>query len=193
MKYINVLYCKNEILEFAMNFIRRTSVKTVLLLAGIAFLCSFSIGLKEPKIQYKKADIKQVTFRDTKVEFVYSVDNPNPIGLKNISVDYQLYLGVKEKPSGNTPPTATGKDVKFNVKEKSISEFRLPMTINYVGFFQTAEKLTKIILKGQKTIPFVLDTRFTLNLKILKFSIPVEVKGELPLPDLTDTIRHKIK
>ncbi len=176
-----------------MNLIRKAGVKAVVIVTGGALLCSFSMGLKKPEITYKKVDVKQVTFRDTKVEFVYSVDNPNPVGLQNISVDYELYLGVTSRPSSGTAPTAAGKNVKFNVKAKSVSEFRLPMTINYEAFFKSAEKLTKIILGGQKTIPFVLETRFTLNLKILKFSIPVEVKGQLPLPEVKKNLLNKLK
>jgi LEA14-like dessication related protein len=168
-----------------MKIIRNIGVGATALVVGVGLFCSFSLGLKEPKIQYEKVDIKQVTAKDTKVEFVYSVDNPNPIGLENIGADYQLYLGVKDRPANGTPPTASGNDVKFNVKANAISEFRLPMTINYEGFFKSAAELTRIVLSGQKTIPFVLETTFKLDLQIIKFNIPVEAKGELPLPEVS--------
>jgi LEA14-like dessication related protein len=163
----------------------------ILLTATVIFLCAFKTGLKEPTITYEKFNVTKITFKDTTVDFIYSVNNPNPIGLKNISVDYELYLGAKETPPKDTAPTATGTDVTFDVKAKSISPFVLPMTINYVGFFQTAEKLTKVILEGQTTIPFVLKTRFKLNLKIIHFSIPVEAKGELPLPKVSSNTLEK--
>jgi hypothetical protein len=99
-----------------------------------------------------------------------------------------MYLGYRERPK-NTPPTISGNDVKFNVMAKGIAPFVLPMTINYQGFYKSASKLTKVILSGQKTIPFVLDTTFKLNLKILKFSIPVQCRGELPLPEIKGHIR----
>jgi LEA14-like dessication related protein len=167
-----------------MKLVQRIICISSAITLGGAVLCSFSAGLKKPTVEYKRVEVKQVTFKDTKVEFVYSVDNPNPLGLKDIGVDYKLFLGVTEKPA-NGQPTASGNDIKFDIKAKAVSEFRLPMTINYEGFFETAERLTKIILSGQKTIPFVLDTTFKLDIKILKFEIPVESKGELPLPEVS--------
>lgn len=168
------------------------SIKRILLAASIVTgavlcFCSFSTGLKKPDIKYEKFEVKKVTFRDTTVNFIYSVNNPNPVGLKNISVSYKLYLDCREKPR-NAAPFASGSDVKFDIKSRAVSPFVLPLTVNYEGFFKTAAKLTKTVLGGKKTIPFVLDTTFTLNLKILKFSIPVESKGELPLPDIKGSL-----
>jgi hypothetical protein len=40
-------------------------------------------------ITYEKFEVKKITFKDTKVNFIYSVNNPNPIGLKNIKADYR--------------------------------------------------------------------------------------------------------
>jgi LEA14-like dessication related protein len=172
-----------------MNKIHRVCICTLFIAIGSAALFAFSANLQKPKINYEKYEVKKVTFRDTKVNFIYSVDNPNPVGLKHISVDYDLYLGYTSKPA-NTPPFGSGKDVTFDVKAKGVSPFVLPLTINYEGFFKSAAKLTKAIVGGQKTIPFVLETTFTLNLKILKFKIPVEAKGELPLPDVKSKL-HK--
>jgi LEA14-like dessication related protein len=170
-----------------MNKIRRLAICLLVILVGGVSLFALSAKLEKPKITYVKYEVKKVTFKDTKVDFIYSIDNPNPVGLKHISVDYALYLGYKEKPA-NTPPTGTGRNVTFDVKAKGVSPFVLPLTINYEGFYKSAARLTKVILGGQKTIPFVLDTTFTLNLKILKFKIPVEAKGELPLPDVKNNI-----
>ena len=161
---------------------------TVLLIGSVALLCSFSVGSlkpKEPTIKYEKVDVKKVSFKETKVEFVYSVENPNSIGLENVVADYELFLGAKDSPAEGTAPTVSGKDVTFNIKAKDTSEFRLPMDLNYEGIFKSAAELTRIIVGGQKSIPFVLKTTFHLDLKILKFKIPIESKGELPLPEVS--------
>lgn len=169
-----------------MKNIRKSLTLTFIVTAVITGLCSFSAGLKKPEIKYEKFEVKAVTLRKTTVDFIYSVNNPNHIGLNHISVSYKLYLDCREKP--RTPPFASGKDVKFDIKAKTVSPFILPLAINYEGFFKTAARLTKTVLSGKKTIPFVLETTFTLNLKILKFSIPLETKGELPLPEVTGSI-----
>jgi LEA14-like dessication related protein len=178
--------------EKKMNVYPMKSIRVLIVLLSAGIFCSFSAGLKKPAITYEKYVVKKVTLRDTKVDFVYSVDNPNPVGLKRISADYEMYLGYSEKPK-NTPPFGVGKDVKFDVKAKALSPFVLPMTINYEGFFKSASKLAKAVLGGQKTVPFVLETTFTLNLKILKFRIPVEARGELPLPEAKDVRKMILK
>ncbi|NNM67324.1 MAG: hypothetical protein HKM06_04850 [Spirochaetales bacterium] len=167
---------------------RFISILIVLLAAGSGvLLTSFGFSdltYQQPKVTYVRLDVKKVTYENTRVDFVYSVENPNLIGLSGIKVDYQLYLGQKNDPSAQEPPTAAGKDVTFSIGARTTSPFVLPMTINYVGFFHSAGKLTQIILSGQKTVPFVLKTVFHLELAFLKFSIPVTVHGELPLPQV---------
>lgn len=168
---------------------KKIFISASIFICAVLCFCSFSTGLKKPVITFKKYEVKTVSFKDTTVDFIYSVDNQNSIGLNHISVSYELYLDCKVKPA-KTPPFAAGKDVKFDIKAKTVSPFILPLTINYEGFFKSAAKLTKTVLSGKKTIPFVLDTTFTLNIKILKFSIPIETKGELPLPDVSE---HRFK
>jgi hypothetical protein len=175
-----------------MNVYPLKSVRALMIILAAGIFCSFSAGLKKPVISYEKYVVKKVTIRDTKVNFVYSVDNPNPVGLKRVSADYEMYLWYREKPK-NTPPFGKVKNVKFDVKARAQSPFVLPMTINYEGFFKSSSRLAKAVLGGQKTVPFVLETTFTLNLKILKFRIPVEAKGELPLPEARDVKKIILK
>ena len=131
---------------------------------------------KKPSINYDRADVKSVTMEKTLVEFVYIVDNPNSFGIDNVLADYELFL------KGNS--TAVGKDMKFTIPGNGKSELRLPLEINYVNVFKSAEELTKSILGGAKTIPFRLDITFHIDLKVFKFDIPISAEGELPLPEV---------
>jgi len=144
---------------------------------------------KKPSIVYNRVDIKQVTMEKTLVEFVYIVDNPNSFGIDNVLADYELFL------KGNS--TAVGKDMKFTIPGNGKSELKLPLEINYVNVFKSAEELTKSILGGAKTIPFRLDITFKIDMKMLKFNIPISAEGELPLPEAKDApdvkLNKKIK
>ena len=130
---------------------------------------------KKPTIVFDSVEIKSVTMEKTDVVFVYIVDNPNSFAIDNVLADYELFL------KGNS--TAVGKDVKFTIPASSKSKLNLPLEINYVHVFKSAEELTKAILGGAKTIPFQLDITFKIDLKGLKFKIPISTKGELPLPE----------
>jgi LEA14-like dessication related protein len=130
---------------------------------------------KKPTIVFDSVEIKNVTMEKTDVVFDYLVDNPNSFAINNVLADYELFL------KGNS--TAVGKDMKFTIPANAKSKLQLPLEINYVHVFKSAEALTKAILSGEKTIPFQLDITFKIDLKGLKFQIPISTKGELPLPE----------
>lgn len=131
---------------------------------------------KKPSIEYSRVEIKNVLMEKTEIEFVYNVDNPNTFGIDDVLADYELFL------KGNS--TATGTDMKFTIPANQKSELRLPLEINYVNVFKSAEELTKSVLGGAKTIPFKIDITFKVNLKVVKFEIPISAEGELPLPEI---------
>ncbi len=131
---------------------------------------------KEPTIKYDRVEIKKITFETANVDFVFIVDNPNSFGIDNVFADYELFL--KEQSAGS------GKDMRFKIAASGKSELKMPMDIVYLHVFKSAEELTKAILAGQKTIPFRLETKFKIDLKVKKFEIPVTAKGEIPLPEL---------
>jgi LEA14-like dessication related protein len=151
----------------------------IFLLTQIAFgeslLESLSSALKTPEITYDRFEVKRIAFDKADVEFIFIVNNPNPLGLDNISADYELFL------KGQS--TAQGKGVKFAVKPNSKSEIRLPAEINYMKAFKSVEILTEAIVGGQKTIPFTLNTVFKIDVKVATFNIPVTARGDLPLPE----------
>ena len=129
---------------------------------------------QKPTITYDRVEVKKVTFEKADVEFVYIVDNPNPVGLDFLTMDYELLL--------QDQSAATGKDMKFTIKAKAKTELRLPLEVVYLHLFKSTQELTKAILGGKKSIPFTINATFKADVKLLKFSIPVTAKGELPLP-----------
>jgi len=143
---------------------------------GESSLESLSSNLKTPEITYDRFEVKRLAPDKAEVEFIFILNNPNPLGLDNISADYELFLKGKS--------TAQGKDVKFSAKPNSKSEIRLPAEINYIKAFKSAEILAEAVIRGQKTIPFTLNAVFKINVKLATFNIPVAAKGDLPLPEL---------
>jgi hypothetical protein len=136
----------------------------------------FSRAFPGPENTYDRFEVKRLAPDKTEVEFIFILNNPNPLGLDNISAGYELFL------KGQS--TAQGKDVKFSAKPNSRSEIRLPADINYIKAFKSAEILAEAVIRGQKTIPFTLNAVFKIDVKSATFNIPVAAKGELPLPEL---------
>lgn len=136
---------------------------------------SLPSALKTPEITYDRFEVKRITLDKADVDFIFIVNNPNPLGLDDITADYELFL------KGQS--TAQGKDIKFAVKPNSKSEIRLPAEISYIKAFKSAEILTEAVVSGQKSVPFTLNTVFKIDVKVATFSIPVTSKGDLPLPE----------
>jgi len=139
---------------------------------------------KKPTIVFDSVEVKNVTMEKTDVVFDYIVDNPNSFAIDNVLADYELFL------KGNS--TATGKDMKFKIPANAKSKLQLPLQINYVHVFKSAEELTKAIVGGARTIPFQLNITFKIDIKGLKFQIPITTKGELPLPEIKRTPNLKV-
>jgi len=140
---------------------------------------------KKPTVVYDRMDVKSVSMKKARVEFVYIVDNPNSFGVDHILVDYELFLKGK--------PAAKGKDVRFTIPAKSKQEFKLPLEIKYLDAFKSASALTKAIAGGKKSIPFQMDITFKIKLKVLKFEVPITTRGDLPLPKPKSLKKIKIK
>jgi len=134
---------------------------------------------KKPTITYDSVVVNSVTFEKANVDFIFTVDNPNSFGIDNVLVDYELFL--KEQSAGS------GKDMKFKVAASGKSPLKMPLDVVYLHVFKSAAELTKAIVAGQKTLPFRLETKFKLDLKVKKFEIPVTAKGEIPLPTASAT------
>jgi LEA14-like dessication related protein len=139
---------------------------------------------KKPTVVYDRMDVKSIKAKKAKVEFVYIVDNPNSFGVDHIKADYELFLKGK--------PTARGKDVKFTIPANTKQEFKLPLEINYLDAFESAGALAKAITKGKKSIPFQMDVTFKIELKVLKFEVPITAKGDLPLPKAKSPKKIKV-
>jgi len=140
---------------------------------------------KKPTVVYDRMDVKSMGMKKVKVEFVYIVENPNSFGVDHIRADYELFL--KDK------PTAKGKDIKFTIPANSIEEFVLPLELKYLDAFKSAGALTKAIAKGKKSIPFQMDMNFKIEVKVLKFDVPITTKGDLPLPKAKAGKKIKLK
>jgi LEA14-like dessication related protein len=140
---------------------------------------------KKPTVVYDRMDVKAIKAKKAEVEFVYMVENPNAFGVDHVKADYELFLKGKS--------AAKGKDVNFTIPANTKQEFKLPLEINYLDAFESAGALSKAILSGKKSIPFQMDMTFKIEVKILKFEVPVTAKGDLPLPNAKSANKIKIK
>lgn len=143
-----------------------------------------SVSLKEPTVTFQEYKIKKSTQKYVDIDFMFIVDNPNPVGVNHVMLDYELFV------KGNS--AGSGKDMKLKIKSKAKTPLTIPLRVKYLDVFKSSKALTKAIVSGKKSIPFTFDLVCKLNLKLLKFSTLTKVEGEMPLPDAKSVV-PKIK
>src|SRR5690606_31059387 len=127
---------------------------TVALVSGIASGCTFlrlarSEKLKAPVVTYLRTEVRSVSAREAEVDFVLNARNPNKIGLRNVSVDYELFHEGR--------PFLKGAGIDAALAPAGDTELRIPAVIAYGSVFTTSYALTQRIIAGDSTVPVRID------------------------------------
>ncbi len=126
------------------------ALATLTVLNGCAFLRLLrSERLKAPEVTYLRTVVKTVAGDRAEVDFVINATNPNKIGIRNVTVDYELFH------EGRAFLKGSGLDV--NLAPAGDTEIRIPVVITYSSVFSTAYALTQRILAGDSTVPVRLE------------------------------------
>ncbi len=134
-------------------------------------------SLKKPTITYLRTEVTGVSLEKVKANVIFQAVNPNKVSLDMVSMDYQLFLEGSK--------ALSGEGLKFNFLADSTTEFTVPVEVQYSSFFKTAENLTKAVLGGKKTASFTVKTVFIVDLTMITVEMPVNISGELPLPEIS--------
>ncbi len=133
-------------------------------------------SLKKPKITYLRTDVTGISLEKVTANVIFQAENPNPVSLDFISMNYKLFLEGQQ--------VVAGDGLKFNFIANAATEFTVPVEVQYVSFFKSAENMTKAVLGGKRTVSFDLKSLLFVDLKMITVEIPVNASGELPLPEI---------
>lgn len=190
--------------RFSLPALALTSALAVLVLAsstlsGCAFLrLARSEKIKVPEVTYLRTVIKSYDTEKAVVDFVINARNPNKIGLKNVSVDYELYHDGRA--------FLKGAGIQVALAPAGDTEIRIPAVIAYNSVFTTAYALTQRLIAGDSTVPVRLDAvisgKPTLYNEIeegslFSFSKKLSRTEEIPIPrkqldDAADAAKQRV-
>jgi LEA14-like dessication related protein len=122
-----------------------------------------------PSVSFKTLTIRKIDFRQAEVDFVFSVQNPNPIEVKLASFRYGLAFEGQQVLSGSDPDG-------LSLKASGASEITLPMTLVYEDVY----KLVKTT-KGKDDVGFSLTGDFGFKTPIGPVKVPYESTGAFPV------------
>lgn len=125
-----------------------------LLVSGPSSGCTFfrlarSEKLKVPEVTYLRTEIRSVSSDRALVDFVINARNPNKIGLRNVSVDYELFH------EGRMFLKGDGLDVEL--APAGDTEIRIPAVVAYDRVFTTSYALAQRVIAGDSTVPVRID------------------------------------
>lgn len=142
-----------------------------LMLCAVALLgaCDdFNLEDYTPKARYDAFDVQDVDFTAAEGDFVFQVDNPNPIGIGLASFEYGLELGGVEILSGDNPDG-------FRLKANDATELRFPVKVEFANLYE----LTQAV-RGEDHIGFTFSGRMAFDTPIGPIPWPFKAEGSFP-------------
>jgi LEA14-like dessication related protein len=122
-----------------------------------------------PKVKFDKLSVRDITFQEANVDFVFSIENPNPVGVNLASFSYALGFEEIQLLSGDN---ADG----FELKAMGSSKLELPVDLIFADAWNTVQAT-----RGIDDIGFGLDGNFGFDIPELgEVKVPYDAGGSFP-------------
>lgn len=141
-----------------------------LLLPGLLFVagCNGELDPYLPTIAFERLDVNAVDWETADTNFVFKVDNPNPVDITLASFDYALAFEGEDWVSGDDPNGLT-------LSASDGSEVALPVNLIFAELYDMVQAV-----RGEDTIDFNLQGTFGFNTPIGLVELPYDASGGFP-------------
>jgi LEA14-like dessication related protein len=146
--------------------------KILQLLAPIA-LVAFGTGCDDiepylPKVRFDHFDVSQISFDDADVDFVFAVDNPDPVSIDLSSFSYAFDLEDVNLLDGDDPDGMT-------LEAVGSSDLALPVHLTWQSVWETVQAT-----RGLDNVGFGLKGDFGFDTPIGEAVLPYDAGGDFP-------------
>ena len=121
-----------------------------------------------PTVSFSRLDVKSVTFEDVQADFVFKVNNPNPIDIKLARFDYLLAFEGVDFLDGDDPDG-------LELLGDADNELALPVGFTFQGLYDMVQAT-----RGQDDIGFNLEGSFGFNTPAGVVNLPYDAGGDFP-------------
>ncbi len=142
-------------------------------LAVLSAVALGSAGCEElddylPKLRFDTLDVDSIDFQEANVDFVFQVDNPNPVEVELSSFSYAL--GLEDVPllDGNN-------EDGFGLEAAGESELRLPVNLGWQTTYETIQAT-----RGKDNVGFGLGGHFGFDTPLGEARLPYNENGDFP-------------
>ena len=116
-----------------------------LIISSCGYFLVLTADIESPKVKYLDHKIKKLTKDDVEVDVNLLAHNPNSIGLKNVFVNYELYMEGKK--------FFKGENISLALEPKKGTKIKLPIKIMYKGIFKSLGPIYKKLIGKAKHLP----------------------------------------
>jgi LEA14-like dessication related protein len=121
-----------------------------------------------PSVSFDRVDVDSVDWEEISSDFVFKVNNPNPIEVKLARFDYALAFGGVEWAVGDDPDGLV-------LDASSGSEIALPVDIVFQSLYDMVQAT-----RGEDNIAFGLNGSFGFNTPAGVVDLPYDADGDFP-------------
>ncbi len=139
----------------------------LLLLVGLCAGCA-ELDPYLPKVKFEELRVNDIDFEKADVDFVFNVENPNPLEISLSSFSYALGFEQIELLSGDN-------EDGFTLEASAGSELDLPVSVTWENAWNTVQAT-----RGEDVVDFGLDGHFGFDTPIGEARIPYSEAGDFP-------------
>lgn len=121
-----------------------------------------------PKVKFQRLDLSSIDFEHIEVDFVFDIDNPNPIDIPISTFSYALGLEGIELLAGADPDG-------LRIRAEGSSELSLPVGIDFANIFEAVEAT-----RGLDFLGFGLKGDFGFDTDLGPVVIEYDEEGDFP-------------
>lgn len=121
-----------------------------------------------PTVKFQRLDLTSIDFERINVDFVFDIDNPNPVDIPLSSFSYALGFEGVEVLSGSDPDG-------LKIGSEGTSELALPIGIDFANIFEAATAT-----RGLDYIGFGLQGNFGFDTDLGPVAIEFDEEGSFP-------------
>ena len=145
----------------------------LVLLAGCASMQKMlKNAFQKPRLTFKTARLTNASLSDATVDLVYTLDNPNPLGLSLASIDYAFFVEDKQVVAG-TPPKG------LNIAARGKSELVFPANVKFADI---APVVTTFLTQDTARYKAQGSVGIKTPIGVLRF--PLEHEGTFEVPKI---------
>lgn len=139
----------------------------------LPLLCLFALGCSElegvlPTVHFERLAVDRISFDDVHTDFVFRVNNPNPIEIDLASFSYALDL------EGIRLVDGTAED-GFLLERSGSSELALPVHLVFAQVYDTVTAT-----RGEDVVDFSLEGHFGFDTPAGRVRLPYRELGDFP-------------